>query len=40
MKVAVVGAGLIGGSVALAARARLGAQVRAYDPDGLSLIHI
>lgn len=33
MRVAVIGAGLIGGSVALAARARLGAQVRAYDPD-------
>jgi prephenate dehydrogenase len=31
--VAVVGAGLIGGSVALAARTRLGVQVRAYDPD-------
>lgn len=33
MSVAVVGAGLIGGSVALAASARLGAHVRAYDPD-------
>ena len=33
MSVAVIGAGLIGGSVALAASARLGAQVRTYDPD-------
>ena len=34
MRLAVVGAGLVGGSVALAASARLGAKVRAYDPDG------
>jgi len=33
VRVAVVGAGLIGGSVGLAARARLGADVRAFDPD-------
>lgn len=33
MSIAVVGAGLIGGSVALAARGRLDAEVRAYDPD-------
>jgi len=33
VKVAVVGAGLIGGSVALAASVRLGAYVSAYDPD-------
>jgi len=31
--VAIIGVGLIGGSVALAARTRLGAQVHAYDPD-------
>jgi prephenate dehydrogenase len=30
--VAVIGVGLIGGSIALAARERLGAQVRGYDP--------
>lgn len=33
MRIAVLGAGLIGGSVGLAARARLGAEVRAFDPD-------
>jgi prephenate dehydrogenase len=33
MNVAVVGVGLIGGSIGLAARARLGASVRGYDPD-------
>jgi prephenate dehydrogenase len=32
MSVAVVGVGLIGGSIGLAARARLGATVRGYDP--------
>jgi len=35
--VAVIGVGLIGGSVALAARARLGATVVAWDPDPASL---
>ncbi len=33
MKVAVVGVGLIGGSIGLAARERLGAFVRGYDPS-------
>lgn len=33
MTVAVVGVGLIGGSVALAARERLGVRVRGYDPE-------
>ena len=33
MRVAVLGVGLIGGSVGLAARARLGADVTGYDPD-------
>ena len=33
MKVAVVGVGLIGGSIGLAARRRAGAQVCGYDPD-------
>jgi prephenate dehydrogenase len=33
MNVAVVGVGLIGGSIGLAARTRLGATVRGYDPD-------
>ena len=32
MIVAVLGVGLIGGSVGLAARERLGAEVRGYDP--------
>ena len=38
MKVAVVGVGLIGGSVALAARRRLGASVAGYDrsPEALA----
>ena len=34
MKVAVLGVGLIGGSIGLAARARAGAHVSGYDPDG------
>ena len=34
MNVAVVGVGLIGGSIGLAARERLGARVVGYDPDG------
>ena len=34
MNVAVVGVGLIGGSIALAARDRLGADVRESDPAG------
>jgi len=33
MRVAVLGVGLIGGSIGLAARERLGAEVRGYDPD-------
>ena len=33
MRVAVIGVGLIGGSIGLAARARLGAHVAGYDPD-------
>ena len=34
MRVAVLGVGLIGGSIALAARRRLGAEVSGFDPDG------
>jgi prephenate dehydrogenase len=37
MRLAVVGVGLIGGSIALAARQRLGAEVAAYDPDPAAL---
>jgi len=33
LRVALLGVGLVGGSVGLAARARLGAEVRAWDPD-------
>jgi prephenate dehydrogenase len=33
MRIAVLGVGLIGGSIGLAARARAGAQVSGYDPD-------
>jgi len=33
VKVAVLGVGLIGGSIGMAARGRSGAQVRGYDPD-------
>ena len=33
MKVAIIGVGLIGGSIGLAARRRAGAQVCGYDPD-------
>ncbi len=33
MRVAVIGVGLIGGSIGLAARERLGARVAGYDPD-------
>jgi prephenate dehydrogenase len=33
MKIAVLGVGLIGGSIGLAARARLNAEVAGYDPD-------
>lgn len=33
MRVAVLGVGLIGGSIGLAARRRAGAEVRGYDPD-------
>ncbi len=35
MKVAVVGVGLIGGSIGLAARERLGAEVAGFDPGGV-----
>lgn len=34
MRIAVLGVGLIGGSIGLAAGARLGADVRGWDPDG------
>jgi prephenate dehydrogenase len=37
LRVAVLGVGLIGGSIGLAARRRLGAHVRAYDPDATVL---
>lgn len=37
MKVAVLGVGLIGGSIGLAARGRLAAQVTGYDPDQATL---
>jgi prephenate dehydrogenase len=37
MKVAVVGVGLIGGSIGLAARRRLGATVTGFDPDPATL---
>lgn len=37
MKVAIVGVGLIGGSIGLAARRRLGAHVCAWDPDEQAL---
>jgi prephenate dehydrogenase len=37
MRIAVLGVGLIGGSVGLAARARLGAEVAGYDPDPSTL---
>ncbi len=37
MRVAVLGVGLIGGSIGLAARGRLGAQVVGYDPDPATL---
>jgi prephenate dehydrogenase len=37
MKVAVLGVGLIGGSIGLATRSRTGAQVVGYDPDGAAL---
>jgi prephenate dehydrogenase len=37
VQVAVIGVGLIGGSVALAARQRLGASVSGYDPDPAAL---
>ena len=33
MKIAVLGVGLIGGSIGLAARRRLGAEVTGYDAD-------
>jgi prephenate dehydrogenase len=33
MRIAVLGVGLIGGSIGLAARARLDAEVAAFDPD-------
>jgi prephenate dehydrogenase len=34
LKIAVLGVGLIGGSIGLAARRRLGAEVSGFDPDG------
>ncbi|HEX2087634.1 MAG TPA: prephenate dehydrogenase/arogenate dehydrogenase family protein [Solirubrobacteraceae bacterium] len=37
MQVAVVGVGLIGGSIGIAARERLGAHVRGWDPDPAAL---
>ncbi len=37
MRIAVIGVGLIGGSVGLAARQRLGASVAGYDPDPAAL---
>jgi prephenate dehydrogenase len=37
LKVAVLGVGLIGGSIGLAARRRLGARVLGYDPDAAAL---
>ena len=37
MRIAVVGVGLIGGSIGLAARERLGAHVTGYDPDAATL---
>jgi prephenate dehydrogenase len=37
MRIAVVGVGLIGGSIALAARERLGATVSGFDPDPAAL---
>ncbi len=37
MRIAVIGVGLIGGSVALAARERCGAEVAGYDPDPAAL---
>jgi prephenate dehydrogenase len=37
MRIAVLGVGLIGGSIGLAARRRLGVEVAGYDPDGGSV---
>lgn len=37
MRIAVIGVGLIGGSIALAARERLGATVAGFDPDAAAL---
>lgn len=37
MRIAVLGVGLIGGSIGLAARKRLGAEVAGFDPDGAIL---
>ncbi|MQA74959.1 MAG: prephenate dehydrogenase/arogenate dehydrogenase family protein [Solirubrobacterales bacterium] len=37
MKIAVLGVGLIGGSIGLAARRRLGAEVAGFDPDSATL---
>ncbi len=37
MRVAVLGVGLIGGSIGLAARGRLGADVRGFDPEAANL---
>lgn len=38
MRIAVLGVGLIGGSIGLAARRRLGAEVVGYDPDPATLV--
>ncbi|HLO34716.1 MAG TPA: prephenate dehydrogenase/arogenate dehydrogenase family protein [Candidatus Deferrimicrobium sp.] len=38
MRIAVLGVGLIGGSIGLAARARLDAEVTGFDPDGELLV--
>jgi prephenate dehydrogenase len=38
MRIAVIGVGLIGGSVALAAKARLDAEVSGYDPKAAALV--
>src|SRR6266480_1860593 len=37
MRIAVLGVGLIGGSIGLAAKRRLGAEVVGFDPQGVSL---
>ena len=39
MRIAVLGVGLIGGSIGLAAKRRLGAEVRGFDPDPAAREH-